>query len=187
MQHEIDDRKYYSRPGNIGKATSLDIGVDAGFYPKPWLTFQLSAQLNFVRFKSDFYTGALETKGQSLYTQALVQLKLKGNWTMQLDGNYPSQSKNVQLIFASSGRLNYSVSKGLSSIVTVKFSATDLFLTDTNKGDIAHLHLASARFKTLSDTRAALLTVSVRIGKRVEGQRKQIESGAETEVSRVKD
>lgn len=184
---EISDQKYYSRPGNIGKTTSISIGVDAYFNPEPWLTFQLSGQMNFIRFKSSFYTGTLETKNQYYYTQALVQFKLKKNWTMQVDGNYTSKSKNAQFVFAGRGRVNYSVSKIVSSKVTVKFNVTDVFLTGINKGDITNLHLTDANFRTLSDTRAAMLTVSFRMGKRVEGQRKKMESSADAEQDRVKD
>ncbi|MBS1566233.1 MAG: outer membrane beta-barrel protein, partial [Bacteroidetes bacterium] len=172
---------------NIGKTTVVSIGADGGFYPRPWVSFQLSAQMNFSHFKSDFYTGTQEIKNQYLYGQALVQFKLKKNWAMQLDGNYTGKSKNAQFVFAPRGRVNYAVSKVISPEVTVKFSVTDLLNTGINQGDITNMHLAYANFRTLSDTRAAMLTVSFRMGKRVEGQRKQVQSGADTEQSRVKD
>jgi iron complex outermembrane receptor protein len=184
---EISDQKYYSRPGNIGKTTSISFAVDAYFNPKPWLTFQVSGQMNYLRFKSNFYTGTLEVKNQYYYTQALVQFKLKKNWTMQLDGNYTSKSKNAQFIFAGRGRVNYSVSKIVSPKLTVKLNVTDIFLTGINRGDIANLKLTDANFRTLSDTRSAMLTVSFRMGKRVEGQRKKMESSADAEQDRVKD
>ncbi|BAV07582.1 TonB-dependent receptor [Filimonas lacunae] len=183
----INDQKYYSRPGNIGKATSLSIGVDASIRPQPWLNLQLSAQMNFAYFKSDFYTGSLEVKNQYVYTQVLVQWKLKKSWAMQLDGNYTSRSKNAQFVLANRGKVNYAVSKVVSPAVTVKANVTDIFSTGVNKGQITNLAATYATFQTLSDTRSFLLTVSIRVGKRVEGQRKQIESGAETEQNRVKD
>lgn len=184
---EINNQKYYSRPGNIGKTTAISAGVDASFQPRPWFSFQLSAQMNFSHFTSEFYTGPLEVNNQYVYTQVLVQCKLKKNWTMQLDGNYTGKSRNAQFIFADRGRVNYAVSKVLSPVVTVKFSATDIFFTGINKGRITNLNATDASFTTLSDTRAAMLTVTIRVGKRVEGQRKQIESGTGTEQNRVKD
>ncbi|WPQ62337.1 TonB-dependent receptor [Chitinophaga sancti] len=183
---EIIDNTYYSRPGNIGKTKLYTLDLGAGLDPTPWFTFQINAQLNYFHSKGNFYTGLLDTKSTYLYTQGMAQFKLKKNWIIQLDGYYQTKMTNVQFELAARGRLNAAVAKVLSPKATLKFSVSDILFTNINKGTITNLQLTDAYFKTLSDSRAAILTLSLRFGKAVKGQRKHNSTGADTESNRVK-
>ncbi|NSL90983.1 TonB-dependent receptor [Chitinophaga sp. Mgbs1] len=183
---EIVGNNYYSRPANIGRTTLTTIGLDASLAPTPWFSFQLSNELNFVHAKSDFYDGPLDTRSTYFYTQGLLQFKLKKNWTLQVDGTYQTRFTNAQFDLAGRGRVNAAVAKMISRKVSVKLSVSDIFFNNISQGTINNLRLTDATFRTLSDSRAAILTVSFRFGKAVEGQRKHNNSGADTEQNRVK-
>lgn len=183
---EIIDNTYYSRPGNIGKTELYTLDLGAGLAPTSWFTFQVNAQLNYVHSKSEFYTGLLDTKSTYLYAQGMAQFKLKKNWIIQLDGYYQTKMTNVQFELAARGRLNAAVAKVLSPKATLKFSVSDILFTNISKGNITNLQQTDAYFKTLSDSRAAILTLSLRFGKAVKGQRKHNSTGADSETNRVK-
>jgi hypothetical protein len=136
--------------------------------------------------RATFYTGTLNTRSTNFSGQAMLQFKLKKGWTLQTDGKYQSKQTDSQFAVASRGRLNMAVSKALSPRTTLKFSINDVLYTNINKGAIGNLYQTNASFRTLSDTRAALLTLSMRFGKSVDGQRKHNQTGAGEETDRVK-
>jgi hypothetical protein len=183
---EIRKGYYYDRPGNIGSTKLYDLNIDAGFEPTTWLSLQFSGDVWHIRETSDFYTGTLNTRSTNFSGQAMLQFKLKKGWTLQTDGKYQSKQTDSQFAVASRGRLNMAVSKALSPRTTLKFSINDVLYTNINKGAIGNLYQTNASFRTLSDTRAALLTLSMRFGKSVDGQRKHNQTGAGEETDRVK-
>jgi hypothetical protein len=182
----IRDGYYYDRPGNIGNTKIYDLNVDAGFDPATWFSLQLSGDLWQIRQRSDFYTGTLANHSRSYSGQALLQFKLKKGWTLQTDGKYQGKQTDAQFLISARGRLNAAVSKTLSPKATLKFSISDLLYTNINKGSIGNLFQTSANFRTRTDSRAALLTLSMRFGKAVAGQRKHNQTGADEENDRVK-
>ncbi len=183
---EIRNGYYYDRPGNIGKTKIYDINVDAGFDPATWFSLQLSGDVWHIRETSDFYTGILNTRSTNFSGQVSLQFKLKQGWSLQTDGKYQSKQTNAQFALAAKGRLNVAAAKVLSSRTTIKLSISDLLYTNINRGCIGNLYRTNASFRTLSDTRAALLTLSMRFGKSVDGQRKHDQTGAGEEQDRVK-
>ncbi|WP_439883441.1 outer membrane beta-barrel protein [Pontibacter sp. MBLB2868] len=184
---EIRNGSYYDRPGNIGRTKLYDLNIDAGFEPTAWFSLQLSGDIWQIRQKSDFYTGTLNNHSTNFSGQAMLQFKLNKGWSMQTDGKYQSKQTDAQFEIAARGRLNVAFSKVLSPAATLKLSINDLLYTNINKGSIGNLYQTSAGFRTLSDSRAALLTFSMRLGKSVAGQRKHDQTGAGEENSRVKD
>jgi hypothetical protein len=183
---EIRNGYYFDKPGNIGRTKIYDLNVDAGFDPATWFSLQVSADVWQIRQKSDFYTGTLANHSMSFSGQALLQFKLNKGWTLQTDGKFQAKQTDAQFLIAARGRLNAAVSKTLSSRATLKLSVSDLLNTNINKGDIRNLYQTQANFRTLSDSRAALMTLSMRFGKSVTGQRKHKETGAAEESDRVK-
>lgn len=183
---EIADGNYYSRPGNIGSSQQAAFSLDATIRKDKWFLCQLNGAVTFVHAQSDFYTGRLDVRNTYFGGQFLCQFVLPKQWTIQVDGNYQSSSKNTQFVMRSRGKVNMGVSKKLSKIAMVRLSVSDIFYTDINAGDINNLYRADASFRTLSDTRATQLTLSFRLGKTVAGQRKHDNNGTDTEQSRIK-
>jgi hypothetical protein len=184
---EIRTGYYYDRPGNIGRTKIYDLNVEAGFDPAAWFSLQVSGDIWQIRQKSDFYTGILANQSTSYSGQALLQFKLKKGWSLQTDGKYQAKQADAQFLIAARGRMNAAISKKLSASATLKLSVTDLLYTNINRGDIRNLYQTNADFRTRTDSRAALLTLSMRFGKSVAGQRKHNETGAGEESNRVKD
>lgn len=183
---EIVNGIYYSKPANIGTIKVINLSVSGGFEPSKWLSLQLNANISRVHAQSAFYTGLLDTKGISLYGQGLLQFQLGKGWSMQWDGNYQSKSKSTQFVIGSRGSLNAAIAKSISAMASIKFSVSDLLHTNVNRGTINNLYLTDANFRTKGDSRNALLTLSLRFGKAVAGQRKHENTGADTEQGRVK-
>ncbi len=183
---EIRNGNYYDRPGNIGRTQLYDLNFDTGFEPTTWLSLQLSGDVWHIRDESDFYTGTLNTHSTNFSAQAVLQVKLKKSWTLQMDGKYQSKQTDSQFAIAARGRLNVAVSKTFSPQVTLKLSLNDVLQTNINRGFIGNLYQTNASFRTLSDSRAALLTLSMRLGQSVAGQRKHNQTGAGDEQDRVK-
>jgi len=183
---EIRNGYYYDRPGNIGSTKVYDLNVDTGFDPATWFSLQLSGDVWQIREKSDFYTGTLNTHSTNFSGQAVLMFKLKKGWNLQTDGKYQSKQTDSQFALAAKGRLNVAASKALSPRATLKLSINDVLNTNINSGAIGNLYQTKASFRTLSDTRAVLLTLSMRFGKSVTGQRKHNQTGAGEESDRVK-
>lgn len=183
---EIRNGYYYSRPGNIGSTKLFDLNVDAGFEPTKWFSVQLSGDVWHLRSTSDFYTGVLNNKGTSFSFQAMLDFKLNHGWNIQTDGKYQSKRSDAQFVLSAKGRMNVAVSKVFSPRTTLKLSINDLFSTDNNGGTIGNLYQTKSRFRTVGDTRFAMLSLSMRFGKSVQGQRKHNQTGAGEENDRVK-
>lgn len=183
---EIINGYYYDRPGNIGSTKVYGVNVDAGFQPANWLSMQFSADVSHISSRSDFYTGRLDTRSTNYSGQGIVQFKLKKGWNLQMDGNYQSRQTNAQFTLASRGRLNIATAKTISPLATLRLSFMDVLNTGVNRGEIGNLDRTTASFRTLSDTRAVLLTLSLRFGNTVAGQRKHNQTGAGDEQGRVK-
>lgn len=183
---EIKDGNYYDRPGNIGSTKLYDLNIDAGFEPAKWLSLQLSGDIWQIRQASAFYNGTLKNHSNNFSVQGFAQFKLNKSWILQTDGKYQGKQTDGQFFLAAKGRLNLSVSKKLSPSSTLKLSANDLLYTNINKGSIGALYLTNASFKTLTDSRAVILSLNMRFGKAVAGQRKHNQTGAGEEQDRVK-
>ncbi len=183
---EILNGYYYDRPGNIGSTKLYDLNADASFDPTKWFSLELSGDVWQIQQASDFYTGALNSNSTSFSGQALLQFKLNKGWTLQTDGKYQTKQTDAQFTLAAKGRLNIGVSKTLSPRATLKLSINDLLNTNINQGVINNLYQTNASFRTLKDSRAALLTLSMRFGKAVKDQRKHDQTGADEESDRVK-
>jgi hypothetical protein len=183
---EIRNGYYYDRPGNIGSAKLYDLNIDAGFEPATWFSLQLSGDVWHIRETGKFYTGTLNTRSTNFAGQAMLQFKPQKGWALQLEGKYQSKQTDGQFVAAARGRLNFAASKTLSPRLTLKLSVNDILYTNINKGVIGSLYQTSAGFRTLSDTRSAQLTLSMRFGKSVAGQRKHNQTGAGEETDRVK-
>jgi hypothetical protein len=183
---EIRNGYYFSRPGNIGSTKLYDLNADASFDPASWFNLELSGDLWQIRQASAFYTGTLNSRNTSFSGQAVLQFKFKKGWTLQTDGKYQSKQTDAQFTLAAKGRLNIAASKTLSPRATLKLSINDLLFTNINQGAINNLYQTTASFRTLKDSRAALLTLSMRFGKAVKDQRKHNQTGAGEESDRVK-
>jgi iron complex outermembrane receptor protein len=183
---QIIDGIYYSKPANIGRIKTAAIALNSAFEPAKWFSFQLNAQLAHVHSVSEFYTGLLNTRGTSVYLQGLLQFKLGHDWNMQWDGNFQSRQISNQFVIGSKGRLNAGFSKKLLSHAAVKLSVSDILRTNINRGAINNLQLTEANFRTLSDSRAVLLSLSLRFGKAINNKSNHNDNSADTEQGRVK-
>ena len=184
---EILNGYYYDRPGNIGSTKLYDLNADASFDPANWFNLELSGDAWQISQASDFYTGTLNSHSTSFSGQAVLQFKLNKGWTLQTDGKYQSKQTDAQFTLAAKGRLNLGASKTLSPRATLKLSINDLLNTNINQGVINNLYQTNASFRTLKDSRAALLTLSMRFGNAEKDQRKHNQTGAGEESDRVKE
>jgi len=165
----------------------FDLNADASFDPALWFNFELSEDVWQIRQASDFYTGTLNSHGTSFSGEAVMEFKLPKGWTFQTDGNYQTKQTDGQFTLSSKGRLNVAASKTLSIRATLELSITDLLNTNISQGAINNLYQTNASFRTLKDSRAVLLTLSMRIGKTVKDQRKHNQTGVAEEKDRMKD
>ncbi|MDB5086097.1 MAG: Outer rane receptor protein mostly Fe transport [Mucilaginibacter sp.] len=177
---------YYSRPGNIGSTISKTISIDASFDPASWFNFHIYAEVGNNEYKSNFYTGPLDTKGTYVYIQPILQFSISKTWNAQLDGYYQSKITYAQFVLGNREQVNGGVSKKLSASTTLKLTVNDIFYIYRNTGVINNLALAEASYHNRNDTRLAVLTLSYRFGKAIANQRQHEANGAESEKNRVK-
>ena len=183
---EIVNHYYYSRPGNIGSTKLYDLNMDAGFQPSSWFNLQLSGDVWYLHSKSNFYTGELNNQSTNFSLQSILQFKIKKGWSIETVGKYQGKRSDAQFVLSAKGRLNLAVAKIFSPKITLKLGFSDLLNTYINSGAIDNLNQTNATFRTVGDTRSALLTLSMRFGKSVEGQRKHNQTSAGEENGRVK-
>ncbi|KQC00612.1 outer membrane beta-barrel protein [Pedobacter sp. Hv1] len=183
---EIVNGTYYSRPGNVGKTTVLNISVDGNFNPTKWLTLHLYAEFVNMRSSTDFYTGYLETNGSFFRTTPNLQLTFSPTWSGELNYRYQSRLKNVQFIIGAYSEAGLAVQKKLSPKTTLKLALNDMFRGRIINGVINNLALTEANWKNKSDSRTAVLSFSYRFGKTFSTKARAEQSGAESEKSRVK-
>lgn len=183
---EITNGTYFSRPGNVGRSTVKSISVDGNFDPFSWLNLHLYGEVTNIHTVSDFYTGPLNTKGTFYYLKPILSFKLGKDWSVQADGYYQSRITNVQFIAGVQKRMNLSVVKKLSASTTAKLVVNDVLHSYVNSGIINNLALTRAYYRSVADTRTAVLSFSYRFGKVSSDQRTHQTSGAESEQNRVK-
>jgi len=183
---EILNGTYYSRPGNIGKSTLKSISVDAGVDPTKWLNAHLFLQVAQTHSVSDFYTGPLDTKGVFYYIGPVFQFKFPSDWSAELAGSYQSKVVNAQFIAGAVKQVRAALMKKLSASTSLKLAVNDIFYTRVNSGVINNLALTEARYRNLSDSRFATLSLNYRFGKSIADQRKHDAAGAQSEQNRVK-
>lgn len=183
---EIVNGIYYSRPGNIGKATVKSLSFDGSFDLASWFNFHFYGQVTNIHTVSAFYTGQLDTKGTFFYLKPILQFKAGKDWTIQLDGYYQSKVTNAQFVAGEQKRINVAVAKKISPGTTVKLVVNDMFHSYVNSGVINNLALTRADYHNVSDSRTAVLSLSYRFGKAISNLRKHEGSGAESEQKRVK-
>lgn len=183
---EIVDGIYYSRPGNLGRTTTMGVSVTGDVELSKRLSINFFARATNIHTVSNFYTGLLDTRGTFYFGRAMLQISLPKDWIVQVDGGYQSKITSAQFVIGDRGKANLAVSKKLSAATTLKFAANDLFYTFINNGEINNLAHTKANFRTESDTRTAVFSLSYRFGKSIAGQRKHNADGAAEEQGRVK-
>lgn len=183
---EIVNGIYFSRPGNLGRTSTMGVSVNGNFDLSKSLSFNFFARATNIHTVSNFYTGLLDTQGTFYFGRAMFQLNLPKDWILQVDGGYQSKIVNAQFTAGGRGRANLAVSKKLSPATTIKFVANDLFYTFVNTGVINNLANTKANYRNESDTRTAVFSLSYRFGKAIANQRKHNADGAAAEQGRVK-
>jgi hypothetical protein len=182
---EIQNGTYYSRPGNLGRNTSISFTIDALWEPAPWVRLHCYNEISNIHTRSDFYTGRLDTRGTFWFVQPDVQFQLGKGWTVEASGVYNTDITNAQFISGANGRVNAGVQKTKGN-ATFKLGLLDIFRTAVNKGIINNLANTEATYNNVWDTRQAVLTFSYRFGRELGGERKHTTTGAESEKNRVK-
>ncbi|PUZ22467.1 Outer membrane receptor proteins, mostly Fe transport [Chitinophaga costaii] len=177
---------YYSRPGNIGSQTMMEINVDAQQGLGKVVNLHLYAQLTYLHSRSIFYTGILDNQSTFTMIMPTVTVTLPKDWALQADGRYQSTVTSAQFILGRRGAVNLGVSKKLSPNATIKCSAQDIFKTQINTGIINNLALTDAQWRNVSDTRRITLSFTYRFGKAISDQRKHEDNSAESEMNRVR-
>lgn len=183
---EIVNGIYYSRPGNIGVITVKTLELNANLDLLKWLNLNFYGRLANIHSVSDFYTGLLDTQGTYVFIRPVFQVKLKKDWTLQLDGSYQSKLRSAQFDLGARGMINLAASKKISAKSNLKLVVNDLFYTFKNSGVINNLFQTKADWVNLSDTRTIVLSFGYRFGKTIAGQRKHNADGAAEEQNRVK-
>jgi hypothetical protein len=183
---EIIEGTYFSKPNNIGKTTLKSLSVDGNVDFTKWLNIHLFVQVAQTHSISDFYTGKLDTKGVFYYINPTFQIKFSQSWNGEVSGFYQSKVVNAQFIAGAVKQVRVAVAKKLSTNITIKLTANDLFYTRVNSGIINNLALTEANYKNIGDSRSGTLTLSYRFGKTLSNLRTHELTGAESEQNRVK-
>lgn len=183
---EIMDGTYYSRPNNIGRTTVWNASVDVALSPIRWWDLQFRAEMARLHARGDFYMGYLDNIGYNGYIQGMMGFGLGKGWRVQVDGHYQTDITQAQFVYGSKWGVNTGVSKKISDRTSIRFSASDIFYTNINRGIINDLHDARANYRNVGDTRRFQLNFSFRFGNSGVSKPGNQTNSADEERSRVK-
>jgi iron complex outermembrane recepter protein len=176
---------YYNRPGNIDSKTTAGITVDATITPKKWWSLQLHTEVLNVHYKGILFTQNLNNQRTNWAVSGTNLFKINKLWNAELGGFYNSTTILGQFELIPTWQVRAGVStKILKDKGTLKLTVNDIF-RPYRGGTINTLANSTASFRSIADTRMAILVFTYRFTK---GQNLKIRTsgGAENEVKRVK-
>lgn len=183
---EIVKGIYYSRPGNIGASTTLEVDVDIQQDLGKHLNLHFYGEAGNIHSYGDFYSGHLDSRGNYAFLFPTLTLKLPKDWSIQASGRYRTKLTHAQFVLGQRGAVDLGFSKKITPKLTLKANGSDLFKTLINNGVINNLSMTAANWHNVSDTRRLTLSISYNFGKTIDNQRKHDDNGADSERNRVK-
>ena len=183
---EQSTNNFYSRPGNIGKAQSYGISVNAGLKLANWWMLQLYSEVMHNKYTSQLYGQNLNNQGSYWYIGPTNQFTINKLWSAELAGSYQTSVVVGQFITIPVWQARMGISKKiLKTKGTIKFNVNDMFLTNEPGGDIKAVANSTASWKSYLDTRVLTLAFSYRFSKGKSLRERQV-AGADAEKNRVK-
>jgi hypothetical protein len=184
---EINNGIYYSRPGNIGSSEQFNLSLEAGIPIKKWWNISIYSEVVYSEYKSKLYTETLNSKGTYWFIAATNSFVFKKGWSAEFSGEYITNFIDSQFGFGDFGHITFGFQKKLlKDKASLKFSLSDVLFTNRIRGRINNLNLTDASWTSVTDSRVASLTFSMRFGKNTNNKTKYTSSGSEAEQKRVK-
>ncbi|PUZ22923.1 TonB-dependent receptor [Chitinophaga parva] len=183
---EIVNGIYYSRPGNIGATTTLEVDLDVQQDLGKRLNLHFYGEAGNIHSYGDFYAGHLDSRGNYVFVMPTLTLKLPKDWTIQASARYRSKLTHAQFVLGERGAVDLGFSKKITPKLLLKLNGSDLFKTMINTGVINNLAMTTANWRNVSDTRKVALSISYNFGKTIANQRRHEDNSADSERNRVK-
>lgn len=182
---QLEDNRFFSRPGNISKSGYLSLSVNAGLNPVKAWTLNVYGELTRVHTKSDLYTERVDTAAYFGYASINNQVQLGKGWTAELGGFYLGQRITGQFVLAGFWVMNAGIQKKvLNNKGTIKLTGSDIFHTRLNQGRINNLHNGQGHYRNILDSQIMTLNFVYSFGKGSTNQRRKT-GGADDERQRA--
>lgn len=182
---QLEENRFYSRPGNISKSGYLSLSVNASLNPVKAWTLNMYAELTRVNTKSALYTEQVDTAAYFGYGNISNQVQLGKGWTAELGGFYLGQRITGQFVLAGFWVMNAGIQKKiLNNKGTVKLTGSDIFHTRINQGKINNLRNGQGRYRNILDSQIITLNFVYSFGKSGNNQRRKT-GGADDERQRA--
>ncbi|MCT4580366.1 MAG: TonB-dependent receptor family protein [Flavobacteriales bacterium] len=117
-----------TQPENIGTNNSTGIELNAKYTPIKWITFVGEFNYNeFIR-RGNYQNVSFDFNGDKWYSRLSTKVKLKGNITLEVAGNYNSSYQTVQGEYSDNAYMNIGVRKKmLKGKLNANLSVRDVF------------------------------------------------------------
>jgi hypothetical protein len=184
---EIVDGIYYSRPGNIGRSTSLSLSINGNFQIKKWWSLNANTEVGRNTYTSRLYDTDLDASGNYFVFRGSNNFTINKTTSAELGGEYTSRFVLAQIVAGDVGFINIGFRKKiLQQKGSLKINLSDALYTRQFRGIINNLRLTDANFNSSLETRILSLTFSYQFGKNDNKRQKYNGKGSESEQSRVK-
>jgi hypothetical protein len=177
---------FYSRPGNIGRQSTVNLALTGSVKAIKNLQVQWYAALVYNRTDSRLYGQKLLNEGVYAVVNPIMMYQAGKGWSFELGGSYQSKVYTGQFQLIPVGQARVAAAKTIwKNKGSIKFGLNDIFYTNQPGGDIVGLGNATAGWKSYLDTRLATLSLNYRFNKGKGASRRESNS-AEEEKGRVK-
>lgn len=184
---EINEGIYYSRPGNIGKSQILSLSFESAIPIGKWLKTSLYSEVIYAKYNSILYGQILNRSGFYYTFNMVNSLTFKKGWSAEISGEAISNFIDSQFSFLAFGFLNFGLQKNiLRDKGSLKLGLTDVLFTKRITGEIHSLQLATAGWRSRTDSRVGTITFSYRFGTAKNQKPKHTTTGSATEQNRIK-
>jgi len=177
---------FYSRPGNIGRQSTVNLALSGSVIAVKNLQVQWYAALVYNRTTSRLYGQNLLNEGVYAVVNPVMMYQAGKGWSFELGGSYQSKVYSGQFQLIPVGQARMAAAKTIwKNKGSIKLGLNDIFYTNQPGGDIVGLGNATAGWKSYLDTRLASLSLNYRFSKGKGASRRESNS-AEEEKGRVK-
>lgn len=183
---EQRDGIFYSRPGNIGRQSTVNFALSGSAKAAKNLQLQWYAAVVYNRTTSSLYGQQLLNEGVYTVINPMIMYQAGKGWSFELGGSYQSKVYSGQFQLIPVGQARMAAAKTIwKNKGSIKLGLNDIFYTNQPGGDIVGLGNATAGWKSYLDTRLASLSLNYRFSKGKGASRRESNS-AEEEKGRVK-
>lgn len=180
------DRKYYSRPNNVGQSQVFNIDMSLGLPLTKKINVNFYVEAGRMQYQSQIYTEKLDAGKNYILGQGNISFQLPKQFTAEISGNAQSDLLWGQLLLKNWGVMNLSFQKKiLQNKGNLRLNFNDIFYTRRGNGVINNLRLTYADWNSKMDSRQVSFNFSYNFGKATKGKERYKGSGSESERQRV--